>query len=102
MTQHDKPCTADQLRELVRRRTVDEMYWEEAVGPQDAQEALNVCKVLLQDEAHLERILVARKHDETQCLELFLEQVRFRARYRPLDIDPLSISNALPCKFNRA
>lgn len=100
-------CSITQLRESVRRRIAisktyegdaDYDYWEDSVGPKHAQEAMTVCKTLLQDEAHLDRILVARKHDENQSVDLFFEQVKFRAEYRPLDMEPESIPTALPCK----
>ena len=100
-------CSITQLRESVRRRIemskiyegdAEYDYWEDCVGPKHAEEAMKVCETLLHDEAHLDRILVARKHDETQSVDLFFEQVKFRAKYRPLDLGPESIPTALPCK----
>jgi hypothetical protein len=107
MTKTVNLCSITQLRDAVRRRIQlsktfegenDYEYWEDAVGTKHAEEADDVCRALLQDEAHLDRILVARKHDETQSVDLFIEQVCFRAKYRPLEIDPESVSTALPCK----
>lgn len=92
-------CSIAQLRESIARRVnLDDEhgYWQQSVGPNHAKEAIKVYHALLEDESHLERILVARKFDETLCTDLFYEQVRFRARYRPQAIDPKSISVALP------
>jgi len=92
-------CSIAQLRESIARRiNVDDEfeYWQETVGPDDAKEAIKVYQALLEDEAHLKRICVARKPDETLSTDLFFEQVRFRARYRPTEIDPKTIPSALP------
>ena len=103
-------CSIAQLRESIASRVDydDEFtYWQETVGSDNAKEAMKLYMELLQDEAHLERILVARKYDETLSTDLFFEQVRFRARYRPTEIDPKSMPNALPsgawrlCGFSR-
>jgi hypothetical protein len=111
MTKAANLCSVTQLRDSVRRRIElsktfqgenDYEYWEDAVGTKHAEEAVGVCEKLLDDEAHLERILVARKHDKTQSVDLFFEQVGFRAKYRPLEIDPESVSTALPCKFAKS
>jgi hypothetical protein len=92
-------CTTPQLRESISRRvTADDEYeyWQETVGTDNAKEAMQVYSTLLNDEGHLQRILVARKHDEVLSTDLFFEQVRFRARYRPTEIDPKTIPTALP------
>lgn len=100
MTQPEVPkCNIAQLRESIARRVNlddDYEYWQEIVGPDNAKEAIKVYQTLISDDSHLERILVARKHDEILSTDLFLEQVRFRARYRPTEIDPSSIPTALP------
>ena len=53
---------------------------------------------MLNDEAQLDRILIARKYEMDACLSLFFEQFRFRAKWKPQSIQPEDIPNALPCK----
>lgn len=85
------------LRESISQRMNNnkDEYWNETIGEDYAQEAVRVCEELYNDDSHLQRILVARKFDETQSTDLFFEQIRFRARYKPTEIDPSSIPNAL-------
>ncbi|CAJ1959891.1 unnamed protein product [Cylindrotheca closterium] len=61
---------------------------------------LEDCKLVVQqmmaDPKHLQRILIARKYDLQDSASLFFEQVRFRARWKPQEIKPKDIPNALP------
>jgi hypothetical protein len=54
---------------------------------------------MLADEDQLLRILIARQRKIAPSTDLFLEQLRFRLRWRPQDIGPNDIPNALPCKY---
>lgn len=71
-------------------------FWQEHVGNRNADEAELVYEHMVKDVDQLNRILVARKHDLKASTDLFLEQVKFRAKWRPLEITPASIPDALP------
>lgn len=53
---------------------------------------------LLGDRPQLLRILIARKYNMEDSVSLLLEQLRFRARWKPQSIQPEDIPNALQCK----
>jgi hypothetical protein len=55
---------------------------------------------LFADGDQLERILIARKYELKPSVELFWEQVRFRARWKPDLIRAEDISTALSCEFS--
>jgi len=86
------------LIELVNERIDDKTeFWEEEIRSADNRpEARRICEVMLNDNDQLDRLLVARKHNAKPTVDLFFEQVRFRARHRPAQIDPSTIPNALP------
>lgn len=54
---------------------------------------------LVEDFDQLERILIARKYETGASVDLFWEQVRFRARWEPDRIRPEHIATALACEF---
>ncbi len=58
----------------------------------------NLLEKLVGDRSQLVRILMARKYDIDACVSLVLEQVRFRARWKPHGIQLEDIPNAVPCK----
>jgi len=62
----------------------------------DLQDCQDVLLEMSSDRPQLQRILVARHHDLEQATSLFWEQVRFRARWKPKQIQPSDIPNALP------
>lgn len=64
----------------------------------DKNDFLQAKETLFADTPQLERILIARKDNMEDAVALFFEQVRFRARWKPRDIGPKDIPNALPCK----
>lgn len=75
----------------------DNEFWaKEAEQKEDIEECKKICESMLTDNAHLDRLLVARKYDSATTLELFWEQVRFQARHNPKQIQPSVIPNALP------
>jgi hypothetical protein len=85
------------LVELVRQRISDDTFWDNEIQSEhDRPEAKRICASILEDEAQLNRLLVARKHDARATVDLLFEQVKFRARYRPSEIHPSTIPNALP------
>lgn len=76
-------------------------YWEgRMTTAQDAGVAKQETKSMMKNTAQLKRILVARKHRQQACVDLFLEQVRFRARWKPMELEPHDIPNALPCEYD--
>ena len=85
------------LVEMLQERISSDSFWDDEVeAEQDRLEANRVCLDMLKDSAQLDRLLVARKHEAQATVDLFFEQVRFRARYRPSEIHPSTIPNALP------
>jgi hypothetical protein len=68
------------------------------IGNNDKRQCQLVLETLLADKEQLERILIARKYKLDQSTDLFFEQVRFRARWKPQSIRPQDIPNALPCE----
>ena len=62
----------------------------------DEEECERVMNDMLRDKSLLQRILKARKFQLEASTLLFFEQVRFRARYHPPEIQPIQIPNALP------
>lgn len=85
------------LVEYVKERIRDnDKFWDNEIPlANDRQEAKRICDAMLSDDPQLDRLLVARKHLAQPTVDLFFEQVRFRARYRPTEIMPSSIPNAL-------
>jgi CRAL/TRIO domain len=85
------------LVEHVKERIGDnDKFWDDEIQcANDREEAKRICDAMLNDDPHLDRLLVARKYGAQATIDLFFEQVRFRARYRPTDIAPSSIPNAL-------
>lgn len=59
-------------------------------------ECETMMKEILRDRNQLCRILHARKHDLESSTRMFWEQVRFRNRWRPKEIEPSHLPNALP------
>lgn len=82
------------LKDLVQSR-IQGNYWEDSFEPHLVTEAARVCKALLDDDAQLERLLIAR-HYTHKAVDLFWEQVHFRATYKPASIGPESLPTALP------
>lgn len=68
--------------------------------PNDKEECQRVFDDMILDRAQLHRILVARNYLLEAATDLFFEQVRFRARWKPKEIQPSDIPNALPCKYD--
>jgi hypothetical protein len=64
----------------------------------DQEECRRNFDEMIVDQAQLQRIFVARKYQLEAASNLFFEQVRFRARWKPKGIQPCDIPNALPCK----
>lgn len=81
-----------------------EKVWEEESDAAVSQNGLSRedCKLLfdqmIMDRPQLSRILVARKYEMEACVDLFFEQLRFRARWKPQTIQVEDVPNALPCK----
>lgn len=82
------------LKELVQTR-IKEDYWEDSFESHHVTEAARVCKSMLDDDAQLERLLIARNYT-TKAVDLFWEQVHFRARHKPALIGPESLPTSLP------
>lgn len=59
---------------------------------------LEVFYNLKADKPQLQRILIARNYEMEACADLFFEQLRFRARWKPQTILPEDISKVLACK----
>jgi hypothetical protein len=100
----DDVLTDDEERSIAKLKACIEAVWE---GDSDSiltQQGLSQedCSLLfihmIADRAQLLRILVARKYDMDACVDLFFEQFRFRARWKPQSIRSEDIPNALPCK----
>lgn len=90
----------ERFRDCLRAHVSQELFWEERMPSSEAaKEAENMCNAMMKDDAQLDRILVARSHDEETSKKLFVDQVRFRARWKPQDLQPSDVPNALPCKF---
>lgn len=87
-----------QLIELINHRiSKPDFEWTTKQGDDDiTNEAKMICEQTLKDEKQLERLLIARKYHGEKTADMFLEQVRFRAKYKPSSIDPATIPNALP------
>jgi hypothetical protein len=84
-----------QLKDAISTTIQEEGFWEtpnnciDATTNSDSKaNAVQVCTALLSDDAALERLLVARKHDKVATISLFWEQVRFQARLSPQSIAP--------------
>eukprot|EP00980_Cylindrotheca_fusiformis_P012830 scaffold3168_cov54-Cylindrotheca_fusiformis.AAC.1 len=73
---------------------------EGRAAPTISEDAKQAFRELIQDREQLERILIARKHQLEAATDLLLEQVRFRARWKPAEIKSSDIPNALPCEYN--
>lgn len=85
------------LIEVIKARISGDLFWDDEIKlEQDRSEAKLICSEMLKDNSQLDRLLIARKHDTQATVDLFFEQVRFRARYRPSEIHPETIPNALP------
>jgi hypothetical protein len=67
-------------------------------GPTD-EDCDGMFEKMITDRAQLLRILVARKYEMENSINLFFDQLRFRARWKPQSITIANIPNALPCKF---
>ena len=84
---------------LENGQNVDE-YWLECVGEKNISEAKRLYEFTLEsDHDALRRIQIARNGDIELSTDLFFEQIRWRARWRPNDITLDQIPNALTCKF---
>ena len=100
----DEGLTDDEERSIAKLKACIEAVREEESNPILTQQGLSQedCHDLfihmIADRAQLLRILVARKYDMDACVELFFEQFRFRARWKPQSIRSEDIPNALPCK----
>jgi hypothetical protein len=64
----------------------------------DREECRRISDEMILDRAQLQRICIARKYQLEKATNLFFEQVRFRARWKPKGIQPCDIPNALPCE----
>mmetsp|Transcript_37496 Transcript_37496/g.90912 ORF Transcript_37496/g.90912 Transcript_37496/m.90912 type:complete len:380 (-) Transcript_37496:185-1324(-) len=64
--------------------------------PLNLEDCKLVVRQMTADPKHLQRILIARKYNLQDSTSLFFEQVRFRARWKPQEIQPNDIPNALP------
>jgi len=62
------------------------------------ESAQNTSKTLLNNDAHMLRILIARKHNVKLSTDLFIEQVKWRAKWQPQKIDHIMIPHALKCR----
>jgi hypothetical protein len=85
-----------QLIELVDHRTSKPDFVWSTQGDDRVTKAKSISDSILKDEKQLERLLIARKYNGDKTLDMFFEQVRFRAKYQPSSIDPTTIPNALP------
>ena len=101
---HDEVHSEDEEQSIGKLKASIETVWEEESDLILTQKGLSQedCHVLfhqmIADRAHLLRILVARKYYMDACVDLFFEQFRFRAKWKPQSIRSEDIPNALPCK----
>lgn len=70
--------------------------WEKLVDKKYAEEAEKVYKRLINDSDQLNRILRTCRQNMKQSTDMFIEQVKFHAEYRPSEIQPETIANSLP------
>jgi len=77
-----------------------ETVWREDSdsGSNQQEEMKTLFDEMIVDREQLLRILVARKYEMEACIDLFFEQLRFRARWKPQCIQSIDIPNAIPCK----
>ena len=89
-----------EFQQLIRKAWLEKPKEAAVVAAQEdnEQNANRLLEKMIGDEAQLGRILVARKYEMDASVSLFLEQLRFRAKWKPSSIQPEDIPNALPCK----
>ena len=83
------------LREMIQEKLDDDEFWMRISG-NDIESAKSLGQSLMDDDCHLDRLLVARNFDPEATVALFWEQVEFRAKYKPDHISPEDIPVALP------
>jgi len=94
----DETIQQELLESVQQFLSKNDGYWQK---PEDGvegkvEESERVYESMVKDKDQLHRILVARNFHIKKSRDLFLEQVRFRARWTPESIDPASIPVALP------
>jgi hypothetical protein len=90
--------TRERLIAILKENISDDLFWETKCHEESS---IIASKKLAQfwldnDEAHLDRLLVARQYQMQPTVDLFFEQIEFRVQYQPSNISPSSIPNALP------
>lgn len=89
----------EELRRSIQATLHETDYWnlwEKEHGYDNLAElAQQTTKELLNDDFHLLRVLIARKYDMKLSTDLFIEQVKWRTKWQPKDIDPSTIPCAL-------
>lgn len=87
-----------ELKDAIGTAIQEEGFWETSnyIDPTNKADAVEVCTAMLSDDAALERLLVARKHEKAATVSLFWEQVRFQARISPKSIIPADLPTSLP------
>lgn len=83
-----------QMKKAIQSKYDDYEFWKSISS--DAESALSTCQSLASDDAHLDRLLVARNYDSEAALSLFWEQVEFRTKYKPESISPADLPVSLP------
>ena len=103
---YSNPCEIDEgdkndevITNLIRAiETRWEQEGDDLVGQHDREKCKNLMGKMLRGKEQLERNMVARKNKEDAAVDLFFEQLRFRARWNPKSITPTDIPNAFPCE----
>ena len=91
----------ERLRQMIKQEISKPDFWNlwgEENDDEFLEEAKRRTKLLMNDDYHLLRILIARKRDIKVSYNLFLEQVKWRAKWQPEKTDPALIPTALKCK----
>lgn len=92
----DETAVDDLIKAVKQAWDEDHLAVCRNVNHMDCEEEM---EKLLADKPQLARILVARKYQIDESVSLFFEQIRFRAKWKPLHVQPEDIPNALPCKY---
>jgi CRAL/TRIO domain len=99
-TSANELITREALIDILQEKISDDLFWEKWCTSENDPSIVSASKQLaesfLHDEAHLDRLLVARRYQMQPTVDLFLEQIAFRVKYQPSQICPSSIANALP------
>lgn len=87
------------LKEFIEH-TLNWKKWEDEHSSENRvlEDAQKVFEELINDKHHLLRLLIARKHNLDDCYKLFVEQLNFRAKWKPKETTPDDIPHAIKSK----